>query len=147
VNTAITILTPFVLGAVGWFVFEFFGRPVRNFFDLRREIKRRMLLHWEMPLLYTIDPAERADVYNEMKEPRTAFAELGAQLVSFDRSEQIATWFVRRLGFDPGRAGNILRAISIEFGTADEERDKNFRRLDEALKFSIGEGRFYNPYR
>jgi hypothetical protein len=143
----ITILTPFMLGAIGWFVLEFFGRPVRNFFDLRRDIKRRMLLHWDIPNLHSIHPDDRQAAYNQMKEPIRAFEELGAQLVSFDRSEALAAWFVRRLGFDPKQAGNILRTISVEFGTDQEARDKNFRRLDEALKFKIKKGVFYNPYR
>jgi hypothetical protein len=59
----------------------------------------------------------------------------------------MASWFVRRLGFDPKRAGKILRAISIESGTDQEDRGQTFRRLDEALKFRFEEAKFYDPYR
>lgn len=145
-NTAITILTSFGIGAIGWFVLEFIGRPVRNFFDLRREVKRRMLLCWQLPTLYTIDPADRTDEYQKMEEPKTALANLGAQLISFDKSEWLAAWFVRFLGYDSKQAGKILRTMSIELGTDMEDRNKNYRRLDEALKFSIKGARFYNPY-
>ena len=106
-----------------------------------------MLLHWDVPLAHMLNPDERADRYDELKGPRIAFAELAAQFVSFDRSEWFATWFVRKLGFDPESAGNVLRGIAIEFGTIQEDRDKNFRLLDAALKFRFDKKRpFYNPY-
>jgi hypothetical protein len=30
------------LGAMGWFTLEFVGRPVRGFFDLRRQVRTHM---------------------------------------------------------------------------------------------------------
>jgi hypothetical protein len=63
-------ILPLVFGAIGWVVFEFLGRPVRSFFDLRRETKRQMLLHWDASLAYTIDPAELVNLRDDLKEPR-----------------------------------------------------------------------------
>src|SRR4051812_18875092 len=103
------VLSVVVVAVIGWLVTEFLARPVRDFFNIRREVKRRMLLHWDIPSLHTLNPHDRAEAYKEMQEPIGAFAELGAQLVSFAKSETAAAWVVRKLGFDPGLAGKVLR--------------------------------------
>ena len=35
-------LSDVLLGAMGWVALEFVGRPIRSFFDLRRETRRQM---------------------------------------------------------------------------------------------------------
>jgi hypothetical protein len=146
-HIALNALAALLLGAFGWFALEFVGRPVRKFFDLRQQIKKQMLLHWEKEEAHTIPPPDRADWYRKLNPVRQVFADLAAEMVAFDRSEAVACWFVRLLGFDPDSAGNVLRAIASDFGTSGEERDKSFRRLDAALKFRFDPKRpFYNPY-
>jgi hypothetical protein len=136
-----------ILGVAGWIAAHFFGSPVLGFYKIRGEVRRRTLLHWDAPEAHTIEPAERPHNYENQSDARTAFAELGAQLVSFDQSEWIASWYVRKLGFRPAEAGNVLRKIALEFGTSDEDRQKTFRRLDTALKFKFDpDWPFYNPY-
>lgn len=148
VATAVAILTPFVLGAIGWLALEFVGRPVRKFFDLRREVKRMMLIYWDAPHLLLLHPADREAAYDELRKADDEFRELGAQLVSFEKSETLAAWFAKRLGFDPRQAGTILRAMLIDPEDEDggQGRSRRFQRLDKALKFKIREGIFYDPY-
>ena len=38
------LLTVATTGAFGWFALEFLGRPIRNFFDMRRSVRDQMLL-------------------------------------------------------------------------------------------------------
>ena len=35
------------LGALGWVTLAFVGSPVREFYTMRREVRRLMLLHWD----------------------------------------------------------------------------------------------------
>jgi hypothetical protein len=52
---ALMILDAFgvlIFGAIGWFTLEFFGRPIRDFFDLRRRVRTEML---KFELLWNAD--------------------------------------------------------------------------------------------
>jgi hypothetical protein len=137
-------------GVVGWFATEFVARPVRKLFDLRGEAKRRMLVYWHAPTAHSAIPDEEdytdVELY-KLDEGRKQLEDIGAQLASFEKSELIIGPFVRWIGYDPTGAGLALRATAIDLGTIGEDRDKNFRRIDQALKFFIDESRvFYDPY-
>ena len=71
--------------------------------------------------MHTLHPDDREDALKKLETPSNEFEELGAQLVAFDKSETLAAWFVRKLGFEPRRAGKSLRTISIELGTEQED--------------------------
>jgi hypothetical protein len=136
-----------VLAVVAWACFSFFGSPVLSFYKIRRDVRYQTLLHWGAPEAHTIEPSERAQYYESLSNARAAFKELGAQLVAFDQSEWMASWFVRKMGFEAAKAGIVLKTIALEFGTTNEDRQKNFRRLDTALKFKFDENwYFYDPY-
>ena len=107
-----------------------------------------MLTHWDAPHLELIHPADREAVYDTLEKADDQFRELGAQLVSFEKSEPMAAWFVKALGFNPRRAGMILRRMLLdpEDESGGQERSRRFQRLDRALKFKIREGIFYDPY-
>jgi len=83
---------------------------------------------------------------NDLHDARNSFSELGAQLIAFDKSESFAAWLARKMGFDAMQAGRALRSISIELGTLQEDRETNFLKVDQALKFRIDKSKkFYNP--
>jgi hypothetical protein len=136
------------LGAIGWFTLEFFGRPVREFFSIRREIKRLILLYWSEDFV-TSEVWEADDFqsfYDRLEPARTGFSNLAAQIVSFHQAEWPASWFVKLLGFDLPKAGNLLRDLRF-FGVQNHDSDKTFQNLDKALKFRLDQNRpFYDPY-
>jgi hypothetical protein len=135
------------LGAGGWVAAQFIGSPVRGFYNIRKEVREFTLSHWDQPEAHSIEPSDRAKYYEGLKGARETSLKLGTQLISFEQSESMASWFVKKMGFEPAKAGNILRTISLEFGTTQEDRSKNFRRLDVALKFQFDPKKpFYNPY-
>jgi hypothetical protein len=123
-------LVSFLLAGVGWMLFEFVGRPIRRFFDIRAEIKRQTLLAWNLPELASIDPADWMDPSHQDYDVRHVLEDLTAQLISFAKSETMAAWFVRRLGYRPIEAARILRSITLALGTRYEERGKSFERLE-----------------
>jgi hypothetical protein len=139
-----------VLGAIGWFALEFLGRPLREFFNLRREARRLMLLHWDdrsADDVLIIDDDELQIWRRDMVSTRQNFGELAAKLASFDQGEWFAAKFVQMLGFNLKKASGNLRQLSVWFGAHGEEREKSFKKLDEALRFRIDPTRkFYNPH-
>jgi hypothetical protein len=146
VFTPLNALVSFALGAFGWLVFHFIGQPVRHFFDIRREIKRLMVIYWDFPIpLHTVEDLSESEE-QQRREARLKFSELGAQLIAFDKSEAPAAWLVRRMGFDPMQAGRVLHEISVEFGTITEDRYRSFPRVDVPLKFKTNKQQvFYDP--
>ena len=133
-------------GTLGWFATAFLARPIRKFFDLRGEAKSRMLAHWNAPTMTT--PDEHSDeALKELRERRLELDDIGARLASFDKSEWLAARLVRLWGCDLVGAGKALHEAAIQLGTLYEDRDKSFRRVDEALKFYVDKARpFYDPY-
>jgi hypothetical protein len=128
-------LMSLLLGAAGWIALEFFGRPVRRFFDLRQECKRQLLLLWDTP--EAVSAGEVLYGANDpLQEPKRVLNELGARLISFDASEPFAAWFVRWMRFNARKAGGGLMILANELGTLSESRKKNVRFVEEALKFN-----------
>jgi len=127
---ALGVLT---LGALGWISLEFVGRPVRGFFDLRRQIRTQMLRFED--LAESIIVLEFTSGPSPLREARKALSDLSDELISFGQSEWFAAYFVRRLGFDPIAAGRRLGVVAEELGTVYEDRAANYRAVDRALKF------------
>jgi hypothetical protein len=128
-------LETLVIGAVGaglgWVTLEFFARPVRGFFDLRRRVRIAMLRFEEDP-----PPMTSADVSpGHDSTARTIFRDLSAELISFGQSEGLAAYFVSRLGFKPVLAGRLLAKLGLKYGTVAQDHSANYPAILEALKF------------
>jgi hypothetical protein len=120
-----TVLLPLILGGIGWIILEFIGRPIRIFFDLRREASRLLNLHWAS-----------SDASAPSENAKNDFREIGLRLIAFDKSEPLAAPFVRMLGYRPLDAGERLR----RFGWGLRETPKKFppdeyEEIATALKF------------
>jgi hypothetical protein len=128
------------LGALGWFTLEFVGRPVRGFFDLRRQVRTQMLrfenLNW--PEYAFGDPPYGTETKEQaqFRKAQTILCDLSDELISFGQSEWLAAYFVRGLGFDPIRAGIRLAVLAEELGTLHEDRAANYRAVERLLKFT-----------
>jgi hypothetical protein len=139
------------LGALGWVTLAFVGSPVREFYTMRREVRRLMLLHWDDDYAEDwegLDPEAIPNRRSARDSARAAFKELASRIGSFDQGEPIASWFVRRLGFNLPKAAGNLRHISVWFGANGEERDGTFKKLDAALRFKANPKKpaYYNPH-
>lgn len=134
------------LGAIGWLAMAFIGRPVRYFLDLRREAKQLTLLLWDAPESGG-DPEEWEARMNVLREKRDRLTDISAEISSFAQSERFAVWLIRMWGCDPAGAGRAAKTLAFELGTNIEDRDKNYKKLDIALKYRFDTKRpFYNPY-
>jgi hypothetical protein len=140
-------LVPIIGAPIAWFMTAFVARPIRHFFDLRREAKTLSILLWNAPEYGRQDPEDWQLQMSVLKDKRDHLTDLGAQIFSFSQSERFAVFVVRILGYDPAGAGRAAQRLAFELGTNIEDRDKNYRKLDTALKFPFDPKRpFYDPY-
>jgi hypothetical protein len=124
----------FVLGASGatlaWLITEFLGRPFRQFFDLRREVARRMVEFGNVGARAKmsdndfhrqpceISPEEEA----RLREAEKTFRDLAAQMRGFAIGERVAVKVVTLLGYDSGEIAATLIGYSNEIGTFGKTR-------------------------
>jgi hypothetical protein len=118
-----TALWSLILGGIGWTVLEFIARPIRNFFDLRIEARKLLLLHHS-------DSVENAE---------KDYREISARFFAFDQAEPFAALFVRFLGFNPQEAANAFMLLTTKFGEPHDSRlrDQAHNTLTVALKFKL----------
>jgi hypothetical protein len=134
-------------GPVVWFATEFLARPIRHFFDLRQEAKQLTLRLWDAPAYGYQSREEWKAQMAAFKDRRERLSDLGAEIFSFAQSERFAVWSVRVLGYDPAEAGRAAKKIAFELGTNIEDRDRNYKALDTALKYRFdAKHSFYDPY-
>jgi hypothetical protein len=133
----------FVWGAMGatlaWMITEFLARPFRQFFDLRREVARRMVefrnvaarakaLDNHHQQLQEISAEEK----ERLSEAEKSFRDLAAQMRGFAIGEQVAAKTVKLLGYDSMQISAALIGYSNEIGTYGQLRrdfDQQIRSL------------------
>jgi hypothetical protein len=136
-ETMVGIAWPIALAAFTWVVVEFIARPVRNFFDLRREVRRRMLQFANVPVFKPTPGNEGLDaahLFPGAKEPRDMFRDLGSQMRSFGETEHAATWVLTRFGLDPITAGKGLFGLSNTITKYGPERRAHRKNINTALR-------------
>jgi hypothetical protein len=136
-SAAANVVWPIVLGFLGWLVFQLIGRPIRDFLDLRREIRRRMLQFGNVPVFRPAPGKENLDVSDLIpgaKEARDIFRDLGSQMRSFGETEHGATWILERLGFDPVKAGKSLFGLSNTIAKHGPDRSVHRKDINAALR-------------
>ena len=127
-------LGQFVLGALGatlaWIITEFLGRPFRQFFDLRREVTRRMVefgnVRARAKMPEKDDQRQLVELSDEeearLREAEKTFRDLAAQMRAFAIGELFAAKTVMLLGFDSMKISAALIGYSNEIGTYGKGR-------------------------
>jgi hypothetical protein len=143
------IFAALIVAPIAWLITEFIGRPLRNFFDLRLETKRLMLLLWDAPEYSHgfLSPDERREQMYKLKSKRDRLTEIAAEFSAIAQAENLSARALRRQGYDIAAAGRAAKTLAFELGTDIEDREKNYRKLDSALRFRFDPKRpFYDPY-
>jgi hypothetical protein len=120
-----------VLGGVGWFALEFFGRPIRTFFDLRRQINAEVL---------RFNTAVTKSYINSQKEAGAALVavrNLSADLTSFGEAEWLANCFLQRIGFYPAVAGERFANFASGSVYLTDDQIEDSRAGLRALKLNV----------
>jgi hypothetical protein len=142
--------TPVVLGAlgavIGWVGLEFVGKPVRTFFDLKRDSLETLTLYANVRarskqlmmkddglMSSNVVPLESAEE-KRLQEAEAAFRLCGSKLHAFARTEDLAVVALRRLGFEPAKAGQGFIGLSNSVGEYGQARHDNRVLIERSLK-------------
>ena len=134
----------FAAGAIAWVVLEFFGRPLRKFYDLRGEtVYRLSKIANVRSLAKTTEPSPSGEgQYDRLSEPEMAdladaiktVRDLASQFRAFSFNETYALHFTRLLGYDPLKASEGLFGLSNSLLTYNGERVVHRTTVQTALK-------------
>jgi hypothetical protein len=121
------------LGAVGWVALEFLGRPIRAFFDLRRQIRGEVA---------RFDTAVTKSYITSQKEAGAALESvrtLSADLTSFGEGEWLANVFLQRIGFNPAVAGQRFATFASGSVYLTNDQIEDCRAGLRALKLNVSQ--------
>jgi hypothetical protein len=141
---------PIILGAFGaiiaWVGLEFIGKPVRAFFDLKRDSLETLTLYANVRarskqlvmkdngvMSSNVMPLESAEE-KRLQEAEAAFRLCGCKLHAFARTEGLAVVALRRLEFEPAKAGQGFVGLSNAVGEYGQARNDNRILIERSLK-------------
>jgi hypothetical protein len=113
---------------VAWFLMEFVGRPFRQFFDLRRDVVRRLVQFGNVMARAKMEGDRRMPVEisteenTRLAEAEKTFRDLASQIRAFAVAEFFAAQVVKLFGFDAMEASTSLIGYSNEIGTYGQGR-------------------------
>ena len=131
------------LGALGWFVTSFLGRPIRDFYDLHREVIHKSLLYANVTAAVRESPDGSIgsveiseDELRRLQEAQNVFRDLSARMRAFALNEHLAVSVVKRQ-YDPWEASEALLRVSNTLYKFGIDRANAQSELERALNFRI----------
>jgi hypothetical protein len=131
------------LGALGWFATYFVGRPIRDFYDLRREVIHKSVLYANVAAAVREFPdgsVEHVEISEEemkrLQEAQIAFRDLSARMRAFALNEHLAVWVVKRQ-YNPWEASEALLRVSNTLHKFGGARANAHSELERVLNFRI----------
>jgi len=130
------------MGTLGWVVLECIGRPIRGFFDLRREVRQQLLL---LTNVSPPKPRETASTSREIqeydealkasREAQRILLDLWSRMLAFGESEVAARKVISPFGFDAVGAGRGLVALSNTYDRYGTDRADLRKLIEKSLRF------------
>jgi hypothetical protein len=143
-----TVIVSFFSGACGgfvaWLTLEFVQKPLRGFFDLKREsvqvltryanvqARSKQVVIDDDPTRdrsMNLDPEEE----KRLREAETALRECGSKFIAFAQTETVALPFLRWLGYDPAEVGNNFIGFSNSIGEYGSHRNHYRTQVERSL--------------
>jgi hypothetical protein len=136
----------FLLGLIGaalaWIFAEFFGRPFRQFFDLRREVNSSLVRFGNVRARAQVNGGGRVVSLNQLAPPeeerlmeaQATFRRLGGEMRAFAVAEYFPNRVVTWLGFDPDEIAKALIGYSNKIDTYGGDRDLFHNRIESLLR-------------
>jgi len=130
-------------GALTWLALDFFQRPFRGFFDLKKESIQVLArysnvsarskqmspdddLHHARPL----NPEEEV----RLREAEAALRDCGAKFLAFSRTEKMTLMPLRWIGYDPAKVGSNFIGLSNSIGQYGSHRNHYRTQVERSLK-------------
>ena len=135
-------LIGFVVAAVAWVVVEFFGRPLRKFYDLRGEAIYLLAQTANVPARFkeipgNVGQVEVQDIMGEetaiIKEAQSKLRDLASRSRAFAGNETYALRFLLWRGYDPMKASAGLFGLSGSIATYGSDKAFQKKTIEEAL--------------
>lgn len=130
------------LGAAGWLIASFVGRPFLQFHDLRSEVIQKSVLYDNVRASAKQDrPDYKAHVelddieLDRLREAQEAFRDLAARTRAFALNEPFAVWLVKWRRYDPMNASTALLSVSNTIATYGPDRAGAKEALEHVLRF------------
>jgi hypothetical protein len=130
-DTAMTwpeaVFAELILAGIAWNILKLATRNIRRFFELRYEVRQQML-----GVAAALWPSDKAAALQRGDPEPATFRELGFQILMLAHSARLANWTLKRMGFDPIKAGDNLISLAHDPSLA-------FRRkaIARALRFAL----------
>ena len=135
-----TLLTGFVGGVAAWFFTDYVAKPLRRFFDLRREVNRCLAYYGNLPARFKLTDSvrEQTNISSEedarLTEAEKAFRNLGAEMRAFANADRLAYRMLCGLGYDADQIAGALIAYSNNVSTYGMARFDAHTRLEKLLR-------------
>lgn len=138
-----SILVSVVTTLITFCVLEFIAKPVRRFFDLRREVSRQLALfanvgaRWKRGVSSTAHIVPNALGEKEerrLDDAERVFRDLASQMRSFAQTDRLASSLVGAFGFNPFRASSGLFGLSNNIAEHGEARASSKKTIEESLR-------------
>ena len=115
--------------AVSWPIVEFVARPFRQFFDIRRQVNRCLVMYGNVRARDSINQKGKRKP-NELPtadgarltEAENTFRGLAADMRAFANGEPAANRAVKLLGYDANKIASALIGLSSNIGTAGQAK-------------------------
>jgi hypothetical protein len=124
------------------FFTDYVTKPLRRFFDLRREVNRCLVYYGNLQARFKLTDdcsvREKTNISPEedarLTEAEKAFRNLGAEMRAFANGDRLAYLIVRRsLGYDADQIAGALIAYSNNISTYGQVRFNSLKRLESLL--------------
>jgi hypothetical protein len=124
------------------FFTDYVTKPLRRFFDLRREVNRCLVYYGNLQARFKLTDdysvREKTNISPEedarLTEAEKAFRNLGAEMRAFANGDRLAYLIVRRsLGYDADQIAGALIAYSNNISTYGHARFNSLKRLESLL--------------
>ncbi|QOZ66587.1 hypothetical protein [Bradyrhizobium arachidis] len=139
-------LEPVALGAlgavIGWITAEFVGKPVRAFFDLKKECIETLIhfgnvsalpVELRSNMFRPRDPQVEA-IKKRLADAREAFRKCGSRLQAFAETETLAVVALGAIGYKPREAGRGFIGLSASIGDEGATLHGNRVLIEHALR-------------
>jgi len=137
-------LPDFVWGALGaavaWPVVEFVARPFRQFYDMRRQVNRCLVMYANVGARSVINQQglqKSTDLSTEeddrLVEAQTALRGLAADMRAFANGEYLANLAVKAFGYDANKTASALISYSHSIAVAGQAKADASNQIERLL--------------
>jgi hypothetical protein len=126
--------------AVAWPVVEFVARPFRQFYDIRRQVNRCLVMYGNVSARSVIDQRGKRKAIDLSREENDRLVEaqialrgLAADMRAFANGEYLANLAVKAFGYDANKIASALISYSNNIVAAGQAKADAGNRVERLL--------------